>query len=58
VEFTKARTTEDEMDDRCHHEGCGCKVERADAYCSEHCREASEKGVGDKRCGCGHSGCK
>ena len=46
------------MDERCQHEGCECKVEGGDAYCSEQCREAAQKGAGTGgKCSCGHSGC-
>lgn len=47
------------MTEQCKHDGCTCTVERADAYCSAHCREAAQKGAGSGRggCRCGHTGC-
>lgn len=49
------------QEQKCRHTGCACSVPKGEAYCSEHCRQASEGGSAAEgtlhRCGCGHADC-
>lgn len=43
----------------CGHDGCGCGVEQAGGFCSEHCRtHAGDADHGDHACECGHAACR
>lgn len=43
--------------DKCAHDGCGCRAERDSKYCSEYCKDAEDAGVTEVACGCAHPGC-
>jgi hypothetical protein len=42
----------------CKHQGCSCKVQDRQPYCSKHCSEASQGSAGrSSGCACGHPEC-
>jgi hypothetical protein len=44
---------------RCGHASCTCHTQEGAAYCSESCRQASERmsASASEHCDCGHAGC-
>lgn len=41
----------------CEHDGCMCPVTDEGAFCSDHCREASDQDLTEIACDCGHASC-
>jgi len=48
-----------EVDQRCAHPACSCQTRVDDPYCSEHCRQKTERPNVNPgaRCECGHEAC-
>jgi predicted nucleic acid-binding Zn ribbon protein len=42
---------------KCQHFLCSCPVPDDGTYCSDHCRDMTEKDMTEQVCGCGHTGC-
>jgi hypothetical protein len=41
----------------CKHQGCSCKVQDRQPYCSKHCSEAQTSAGRSSGCACGHAEC-
>jgi len=44
-------------DGKCAHEMCDCAATGDSKYCSDHCKDASDRDMVEIRCDCGHPGC-
>jgi hypothetical protein len=42
---------------RCKHNLCSCAAADDSDYCSEYCENASDTGITEIACSCGHPGC-
>ncbi|HJR09031.1 MAG TPA: hypothetical protein VJ842_17360 [Pyrinomonadaceae bacterium] len=47
----------DDDDKRCKHNLCSCAAASDSDYCSEYCENASDTGITEIACSCGHPGC-
>lgn len=49
-----------ERQNQCAHDGCECRVEEGQTYCSPHCARAQTQPAGDRDagCQCGHADCE
>jgi hypothetical protein len=51
-------TMASERQNQCAHDGCDCRVEEGQTYCSQYCARAdSHTGEEGGGCQCGHAGC-
>lgn len=41
---------------QCSHPGCRCTAQTGQAFCSDHCANATSHSASEK-CGCGHPQC-
>jgi hypothetical protein len=44
-------------DNKCAHDGCGCRAGGDNEYCSDHCKNADDQDMVEISCDCGHDGC-
>jgi hypothetical protein len=42
---------------KCKHNLCDCAAAEDSDYCSEYCENASDTGITEIACSCGHPGC-